>query len=149
MILNASQKVFFVSSHHHNFFNSMATPKKPVPIKQRKSRTDIEKAVKTAASMETPGVTQEEGSAKKTPPLSLKSTLPPEPKPNKPKKIGRPPLVEGRNERITVFLTTKNKKRFKRALLQEQLRRDETGDPIDQSLLVEEVLEAWMDANSY
>lgn len=127
----------------------MATPKKTVPIKQRTSRTDIEKAVKTAANMETPGVTPEEGSAKKSSSPPKKLIYPPKSQPKTTKKVGRPPLIEGRNERITVFLTTKNKKRFKRALLQEQLRREETGDPIDQSLLVEEALEAWMNAHNY
>ncbi len=131
----------------------MATPKKPVPVKERKSRSDIEKALKSAATMETPGVTPEEGAAQNSTVITRKGEQPiaslPEQKTRAVKKIGRPPLVEGRTERITVFLTAKNKKRFKRALLQEQLIRDEKGQPIDQSLLVEEALVAWMDQHEY
>ena len=49
-------------------------------------------------------------------------------------KFGRPPLVEGRSEKITVWIRPEVKKRLKRALLQEKLIRDETRSRISISL---------------
>lgn len=144
----------------------MGIPKNKKPIVQRKSRADIEKAMKSASLMDTPGVSQEEGSAKnsvqaerpeteKTPPKTAqaeKQSPPPEvdSTPVKAKnRIGRPPLKAGRTERITVWFSPKVKKRLKRALLQEKLLRDEKDQDIDQSLLLEEALESWLKSHKY
>jgi len=132
----------------------MATPKKTTPIKNRKSRTDIEKAIHSAAQMETPGVSPEEGSADKT----SKSPAVDGVKATEEshvihqsikKRVGRPPLKEGRTDRITVFLTADNRKRLRRAVLQEQLSREDQGHQFDQSLLVEEALIFWLEQNGY
>jgi len=144
----------------------MAIPKKKKPIVERKSRADIEKAMKSASQMDTPGVSQEEGSAKntvqrkrpetkKTPPKPTQAkqqSPPPKPTPSPAKtktRMGRPPLKAGRTETITVWLTPKTKKRLKRALLMEKLVRDEKDKDIDQSLMVEEALESWFAARDY
>jgi hypothetical protein len=151
----------------------MAIPKTKKPIAERKSRLDIEKAMKSAALMETPGVSPEEGSAKnsvhKQPDTEkavsekkAEQKMPsPSPTPKSPSSsstqveakpkatVGRPPLKPGRTERITVWFTPEIKKRLKRALLQEKLRRDENDQDIDQSLLVEEALENWLKTHKY
>jgi hypothetical protein len=144
----------------------MGIPKKKKPIIQRKSRLDIEKAMKSAALMDTPGVSPEEGSvkntvqhkspeAKKTPPKPTKAkkqSPPPKPAPTPEKtknRVGRPPLKAGRTERITVWFTPEVKKRLRRALLKEKLLRDEKDQDIDQSLLVEEALESWLASHDY
>ena len=151
----------------------MGIPKKKSPIKERKSRLDIEKAMKSAALMETPGVSPEEGSAKNSShespdvdrelekittekPKEIQQSPPPKsaaiPKKTKEKvtgKVGRPPLIEGRTERITVWFRPEVKKRLKRALLQDKLLRDEKDQDIDQSLLVEEALESWFKTHKY
>ena len=152
----------------------MAIPKTKKPIVERKSRLDIEKAMKSAALMETPGVSPEEGSAKNSahqrpenpekqkpvlekkaeqkmespsskPSIPSSSVVQPKPKGT----VGRPPLKAGRTERITVWFTPEVKKRLKRALLQEKLLRDEKDEDIDQSLLVEEALENWLKTHKY
>lgn len=142
----------------------MAIPKTKKPIKERKSRVDIEKAMQSAALMETPGVSPEEGSAKNPAqehpetdgkkeemaaeePKEASQSYPE--KEQVKKKVGRPPLIEGRTERITVWFRPEVKKRLKRALLQEKLRRDEKDQDIDQSLLVEEALETWLKTHNY
>lgn len=152
----------------------MAIPKNKKPIAERKSRIDIEKAMKSAALMETPGVSPEEGAAKnsvhqhseekktekpapeKKAEPKMKSPAPKVPAPSSPKvqtrprgAVGRPPLKAGRTERITVWFTPAIKKRLKRALLQEKLLRDEKDEDIDQSLLVEEALENWLKSHNY
>ncbi len=139
----------------------MGIPKKKKPIVQRKSRIDIEKAMRSAALMDTPGVSQEEGSAKntvqpqrpetrKTPPKPTQAKKQPSPPTVKTKnRVGRPPLKAGRTERITVWFSPKVKKRLRRALLQEKLLRDEKDQDIDQSLLVEEAIESWLESHKY
>ena len=150
----------------------MAIPKTKKPIIERKTRLDIERAMKSASMMETPGVTPEEGSARNSvhtrpekqeekmntteKPKEERMAASPPPAQKKavetsvPKgRVGRPPLVEGRSERITVWFRPEIKKRLKRALLQEKLSRDEQDQDIDQSLLVEEALVDWLKARNY
>ena len=124
----------------------MGTPKKTTPIKDRKSRTDIEKAISSAAQMETPGVSSEEGSAKQTSVEVIKTTGI---EVIRDKRVGRPPLKAGRTDRITVFLMAENRKRLRRAVLQEQLKREDHGEQVDQSLVVEEALMFWLKKNGY
>lgn len=124
----------------------MATPKKPIPLTQRKSRLDIEKAMQAAENMATPHVSPEEGAAKKSAPPPV---APARSQPAPARKIGRPALKAGRSERITVFLTPETRHRLRRALLQEQLSREANNDKVDQSLIVEEALEHWLKQHQY
>ena len=127
----------------------MAAPKRKTPITARKSRADIQKAMANAERMETPHVTPEEGSARRMEPEKPTTPPPPATAPSAPpekKQVGRKPLIEGRTERLSAFLTPKTSKRLKRAVLQEKLVRFDKGKDVDQSLIVEEALEMWLAA---
>ena len=122
----------------------MATPKRPTPItERRKSRADIQKAMENAERMETPHVTPEEGGAKRSAPVVT-------PPPAKEKKrVGRPPIKEGRTARLNTFLTEEIKNRLMRATFREKLSRMDKGEEVDQSLIVEEALELWLNQHDY
>lgn len=125
----------------------MATPKRPTPITERKSRADIQKAMENAERMETPHVTPEEGGAKRSAPVVSPQPSPPPAKEKK--RVGRPPVKEGRTARLNTFLTEETKNRLMRATFKEKLSRMDKGEEVDQSLIVEEALESWLDQHNY
>lgn len=137
----------------------MAIPRKPNPIVQRKSRSQIEEAVKVASGMQTPGVSREEGAPQKMTnsnthalerQIEAAAPLPSPPStPTSARRPGRPALKEGRTERVTAWMTPKTRKRLKSALFGEQAKRQETSGNVDQSLLIEEAIEEWLDKNNY
>lgn len=136
----------------------MAIPRSRNPIAQRKSRSQIEEAVKVASGMQTPGVTREEGSPQK--PSSLEKNVvdkhveptpssPSAPKETSARRPGRPALKEGRTERVTAWMTQATRRRLKMALFGEQAKRHGTTGDVDQSLIIEEALEKWLTENNY
>jgi hypothetical protein len=136
----------------------MAIPRKPNPIAQRKSRSQIEEAVKVASGMQTPGVSREEGSPRRAASADndfierrLEATpLPPlSADPTGTRRPGRPALKEGRTERVTAWMTPKTRRRLKLALFGEQAKRHGTTGDVDQSLIIEEAIEKWLDENNY
>lgn len=136
----------------------MAIPRKPNPIAQRKSRSQIEEAVKVASGMHTPGVSPAEGAPQNTKYLAnapmeghtdAVSIPSPSSKSTSTRRPGRPALKEGRTERVTAWMTPKTRQRLKKALYGEQAKRHESSGDVDQSLLIEEAIEKWLDENNY
>lgn len=146
----------------------MALPKHPKPLAERNNRSRIEEAMRIAGTMQTPGVSPEEGAARRSPQPTLSETapspapsappataarrpasapvLPPHLPPAPEKRLGRPPLLDNRTERISASVKPSTRDRLRLAMYGENIR---TKGKSDQSLIIEEALLEWLDFHGY
>lgn len=115
----------------------MALPKKRKPLADK---------ARIAKALEAAGVRSENKEPAKE--KVLKAEAAPE-KPVQRKRVGRPPLAENRTARISFYLSPETFDRFELAFLQEQLACAKRKEKIDKSLLLEKILDEWMEKKKY
>ncbi len=101
-----------------------------LPQKKKKIPTNISEAVQKAAGVETP------------PQLAVQVAPPSAASCNK---TGRPSPRSGNVVRQTLLLSEETAERLIMALAAEQVKRRKTGEKVDKSLLIEEMILKWLD----
>lgn len=100
-----------------------------LPQKKKKISTNISEAVQKAAGVESP-------------PLTVVQITP---TPAVSKKTGRPSPRSGNIVRQTLLLSEETAERLTMALAAEQIKRRKTGEKVDKSFLIEEMILKWLD----
>jgi hypothetical protein len=102
-----------------------------LPQKKKAIPTNISQAVQKAAGNEP------------APPEGPKTT--PQNPASTGKKAGRPSPRSGNTVRLTLLLRGETEERLTMALAEEQVKRRKTGEKVDKSSLIEEMILKWLD----
>jgi len=112
--------------------------------KNKKKIADISAAVQKAA-----GVEEKEKAPSPAPKTKPAARKKPTAKAAAPKKTGRPSPRSGNTERFTLLLSEETSERLTMAFATEQIKRRKKGEKIDKSLLIEEMIVAWLNKNKF